>query len=155
MTTTTKIRKPRQPELRLHKASDRTVATFSNPDNAEASSIESWKVWFGSKSHDAERRFLAYYARRDLADYRRPDEEAPAVGFPARDLVDRCRAHLLERREELNARIGIIKAAIRWATEKSWHRPRPGTACRQSRGSKLRPMACAKAKAALSRSPMM
>lgn len=177
MTTTKKIRKPREPKLRLHKASGRTFATFSNVD-AETGSIESWKVWFGPKSRDAERRFRAYRARWELADWRRPDDEAPAGALTVRDLVDRYRAHLLERRgadwfgrngdrfeaslapllaiegtaavaslgakmvgdvrramlaegklcrEELNTRIGIIKAAFRWAAEEElapasiWH----------------------------------
>ncbi len=154
----------------MHKASGRTFATFSNPTNVDpdTGSIESWKVWFGIKSKDAERRFRAYRARWELADWRRPDDEAPAGALTVRDLVDRYRAHLLERRgadwfernggrfessmgpllaiegtapvasigakkvgdvrramlaegklcrEELNARIGIIKAAFRWAAE--------------------------------------
>lgn len=103
MTTKTKIiRKPREPKLRLHKASGRMLATFSNPANVDAEtdtgSIESWKVWLGPKSRDAERRFLVYRERWHLADYRRPHEEAPAGGFPVRELIDRYRAHLLERR---------------------------------------------------------
>ncbi|MCK5943214.1 MAG: hypothetical protein KAI24_14635 [Planctomycetes bacterium] len=98
------IRKPRTPALRLHKASGRTFATFSNPANvdAETGSIESWKVWFGPKGRDAERRFRAYRAQWELNDWRRPDEgEHAGTGrLTVRDLVDRYRAHVRQRRGE-------------------------------------------------------